>query len=69
MANNFEQAFSEFIDLNEYEQVENALFSVVRSAFKAGWSATGRDILEPGDVMESITRDLKNIEGADKSAG
>lgn len=34
--NQFEQAFSDFLDRHEYDQAENALFSMVRIAFLAG---------------------------------
>lgn len=39
--NDFEKAFSDFIDRREYDQPENALFSMVRIAFLAGWKAAG----------------------------
>ena len=32
----FEKAFSDFLDRREYDQAENALFSMVRIAFLAG---------------------------------
>lgn len=32
--NQFEQAFSDFLDRHEYDQAENALFSMVRIAFR-----------------------------------
>ncbi|MCL2035117.1 MAG: hypothetical protein FWG94_10370 [Oscillospiraceae bacterium] len=37
----FEKAFSEFIDRKEYDSAENALFSMIRISFKAGWIAAG----------------------------
>jgi len=37
----FEKSFGDFIDRREYDQAENALFSMVRIAFKAGWLAAG----------------------------
>lgn len=39
----FEKAFEQFIDGKEYETAENALFSIVRIAFKAGWLAAKRE--------------------------
>ena len=36
MESDFERAFADFIDRREYDQAENALFSMVRIAFKAG---------------------------------
>ena len=40
-SNDFEHAFSEFLDRREYDEAENALFSIVRAAFIAGWKAAG----------------------------
>ena len=39
--NEFEKAFSDFMERREYDQAENALFSMVRIAFVAGWLAAG----------------------------
>jgi len=41
MEKDFEQEFSEFLDREEHETVEAALFEIVRAAFKAGWIAAG----------------------------
>ena len=40
-SNEFEYAFSEFLDRHEYDEAEHALFSIVRTAFQAGWLAAG----------------------------
>lgn len=37
----FEYAFSEFLDRHEYDEAENYLFAMVRIAFAAGWTAAG----------------------------
>ena len=37
--NEFEEAFSNFLDRDEYDEAENYLFSMVRLAFSAGWLA------------------------------
>ena len=37
----FELAFSKFLDRHEYDEAENYLFSMVRVAFAAGWQAAG----------------------------
>lgn len=37
----FEKCFSDYIDRREYDEAQNALFSVVRSSFKAGWESAG----------------------------
>lgn len=39
--NEFEAAFSQFLDRHEYDEAENALFAMVRIAFSAGWQAAG----------------------------
>ena len=39
----FEYAFSKFLDRREYDEAENVLFSMVRLAFAAGWEAAGGD--------------------------
>ncbi len=35
----FEIAFGEFLDSQEYDRAEDALFSLVRAAFRAGYLA------------------------------
>ena len=37
----FEYAFSKFLDRREYDEAENDLFAMVRIAFSAGWQAAG----------------------------
>jgi len=37
----FEKTFSDFLERREYDQAENALFSIVRISFLAGWKAAG----------------------------
>ena len=41
MSNEFEKAFSDFLDRHEYDEAEAYLFSMVRLAFVAGWKAAG----------------------------
>ena len=40
-SNEFEEAFSDFLDRHEYDEAENYLFLMVRLAFSAGWQAAG----------------------------
>ena len=47
----FEKAFSDFLDRREYDQAENALFSMVRISFLAGWKAAGGDPPKPQKVL------------------
>ncbi|MDR1805433.1 MAG: hypothetical protein LBQ80_01495 [Clostridium sp.] len=37
--NDFEKSFSEYLNGKEYDNAEEALFEIVRSAFRAGWEA------------------------------
>ena len=39
--NEFEEAFSNFLERREYDEAENYLFSMIRLAFSAGWQAAG----------------------------
>ena len=41
MNDQFEGAFSDFLDRHEYDEAESALFSMVRISFLAGWKAAG----------------------------
>lgn len=50
----FEQAFGNFIDRCEYDKAENALFALVRSAFKSGWNTAGGKLPEPKAVVTLI---------------
>lgn len=40
-SNEFEYAFSEFLDRHEYDEAQEYLFSMIRIAFAAGWQAAG----------------------------
>lgn len=53
----FEEAFGDFIDRREYDQAENALFSMVRIAFTAGWRAAGGDPPKPQKVLQLMHKD------------
>lgn len=37
----FEKAFSDFLDSEVYDRGEDALFALIRAAFIAGWKAAG----------------------------
>lgn len=39
-SNEFEHAFSDFIDGKDYDAASAALFAIVRAAFEAGWQAS-----------------------------
>lgn len=52
--NEFEEAFSNFLDRHEYDEAENYLFSMVRLAFAAGWKAAGGEPPKAERVFELI---------------
>lgn len=35
----FDQAFSEFLDDDQYEKTSDAMFDLIHAAFAAGWKA------------------------------
>ena len=35
----FEKSFGDFLEQNEYEQAESAIFALVRATYTAGWNA------------------------------
>ena len=47
----FEKAFSDFLDQDEYDEVQNALFRMARSSFKAGWEASGGESPRPDSAI------------------
>ena len=51
----FEKAFGDFIDRREYDQAESALFTMVRTAFKAGWLAAGGNAPPAQKVVELLS--------------
>ena len=50
----FEKAFSDFLERREYDQASNALFSMVRIAFIAGWKAAGGEPPPPQKGIELV---------------
>lgn len=61
--NDFEAAFSAFLDRHEYDDPENYLFFMVRLAFSAGWQAAGG---QP-PVSEKIYQLLPSPAGEEQS--
>ncbi len=43
----FEKAFCTFLENDAYDHAENALFSIVRLAFSAGWLSATRQLQQP----------------------
>lgn len=55
----FEQAFSDFLDRLEYDQAESAIFLLVRAAFSAGWHAARGEALpaqSADPLLEAATK-------------
>lgn len=52
----FEEAFSDFLDQQSYDQAEYALFSIVRTAFTAGWIAACGKVPFPQNVIPLVHR-------------
>ena len=47
----FDKAFSEFLDDDQYEKVNDALFELIQTAFAAGWrAAMGSDLKKIMDI-------------------
>ena len=53
----FEKAFGDFLERREYDGAANALFSIVRTSFMAGWLAAGGKAPLPQKVIEIFRLD------------
>ena len=58
--NEFEQAFSDFLETKAYDEAEDALFSVMRMAFLAGWRAARGEAPEPQEKVIYLLHKNKN---------
>lgn len=63
-SNEFEGAFSNFLDRTEYDKAANALFAITRAAFQAGWLAAGGQPPVPQKLFELIRPDKDPGQGA-----
>lgn len=52
----FEKSFNDFLEREEYDEAENALFAIARSAFTAGWLAAGGEPLKPKALFELMRK-------------
>lgn len=59
-SDDFEGAFSDFLDSEEYDKIEEAIFRLARSAFEAGWRAAGGDPDVKGGKIVEIVRKSKD---------
>lgn len=65
MSNDFEEAFSNFLERHEYDQAELALFDMVRISFLAGWKAAGGEPPVPQKIFELMDfQKRRDSEGA-----
>ncbi|MBQ3416269.1 MAG: hypothetical protein IJH32_00320 [Ruminococcus sp.] len=55
----FEKSFSDYLERREYDDAENALFSIIRSAYQAGWSDAGGEITIPSARIIHIVKNKK----------
>ena len=56
MSNAFETAFSEFLDGRDCDAAQEALFSLARSSFLAGWLAAGGEAPVPARIFQLAER-------------
>lgn len=54
MEDKLEFAFSQFLERQEYDEAEAALFAIVRAAFLAGWKAAGGTMPEKQDIVRIL---------------
>lgn len=47
----YELEFEKFLEDENYEAAEDALFSIARAAFEAGWLAAGGEPPRPGHTI------------------
>ena len=47
----FEKAFSDFLESRDCDDAEDALFSIIRMSFLAGWRAARGEAPEPQDKV------------------
>lgn len=56
-SNDFEEAFSNFLERSEYDEAEAALFAIVRLSFVAGWLAAGGQPPQSQRIFELLESD------------
>ncbi len=65
MNDEFESAFDRFLERQEYDEAESALFTIVRAAFLAGWKSAGGELPQPQKVIE-LYRSTSGTSKSDK---
>ena len=56
MSDEFELAFSNFLEGEAYDNASQALFDLVRAAFEAGWKAAGGELPQPVPIFRLLPR-------------
>lgn len=51
----FDKIFENFLESQEYDKAEDALFSIARAAYKAGWLAAGGNLAEMQNKQNVFT--------------
>lgn len=64
--NDFERAFSDFLESRTYDDAENALFALSRASFEAGWKAAGGQPTAPDNILRLVP-DKTKPDNADES--
>ena len=54
-SNDFEKAFDDFLGSEVYDRGEDALFTLARTAFIAGWKAAGGELPEPHRPVQGLS--------------
>jgi len=52
--NDFEAAFGNFLENEAYDRGENALFTLTRAAFTAGWNAARSELSDPHRSLQVL---------------
>lgn len=60
MDNEFEAAFSCFLERHEYDDAESVLFEIVGAAFLAGWRAAGGECRSAERIFQVLGSPEKN---------
>ncbi len=66
MCDDFESAFGRFLERQEYDEAESALFDIVRAAFLAGWKSAGGEPPQPQKVIEICRRTVSSTSDTNK---
>jgi len=57
MGKDIEKMFSDFLERHEYDEAQDALFTVVHAAFLAGWKAAGGEPPQKEELFVLLPND------------